>query len=140
MSPVPIRLDADAIALGSRIFQTATVAASPAAGAITTIASLTIDGDVQVTEGILIFGYAAFTVGTDGVSALTQIRRTNTTGTVIKASGALTVVAAQLHDAAIVGFDTGPTLPNQVYVLCLTVGSGSAESAVSAVTLAAVVI
>lgn len=136
----PLKLGAAVIALDERVFQTATVAASPTAGTETIIASLTLAADLVVTEGVLIFGYAAYTVGTDGVSGNLRIRRTDASGTIVKASGALTVVAAELHAPSIVAFDTGPTLPNQVYVLTLTVGSASAGSTVSAVTLAALVV
>lgn len=140
MPPDPIKLDAAVVSLGSRFFQTATVAASPAAGTITVVASLTINENLVVSEGVMLWAYGAFTVGTDGVSALWQIRKTDATGSIIKASGAKTVVAAQLHDEALSGFDSSPSLPGQVYALCLTVGSGSAPSTVSAVTLAALVI
>jgi hypothetical protein len=136
----PIKIGAATVALDERLFQTSTVAASPAAGTITVVATLTLNGDLVITEGVLLVAYAAYTVGTNGVTALWQIRRTDATGTIIKASGAKTVVAATLVDEAIVGFDTGAVLPNQVYALCATIGSGSAESLVSAVTLAALVI
>jgi hypothetical protein len=54
-------------------------------------------------------------------------------------TGAATVVATNLVTACI-GVDTSPTLPGQVYVLALTVGSGSAGSTVGFVRLAALVV
>lgn len=136
----PLKLDAAVVALGSRYFVSQTVAASPAAGTITAVATLTLTEDLVVTKGVMLWAYGAVTVGTDGVSLLWQIRQTGVAGTIIKASGAKTAVAATLVDESMNGFDTSPTLPNQVYALCLTVGSGSAPSTVSAVTLAALVI
>jgi len=138
--PEAIRLSADAIDLTPRVLRTATVVASPATTAETTVASLTISRDLSFTLGVVLFGYAAYTVGTAGVSVVVRIRRTNTTGTIIKASGAATRVAANLEADSIVGVDTGPTLPGQVYVLTMTVASASAESTVSAVELVAVVV
>lgn len=136
----PLKIGGAVVALNDRVFKSTTVAASPAAGAITAVATVTLNEDLVVTEGVLLIAHAAVTVGTDGVSLLWQIRQTGTSGTIIAASGAKTAVAATLVDETIIGFDASPTLPNQVYALCLTVGSGSAPSTVSAVTLAALVV
>ena len=83
---------------------------------------------------------AAFTAGTNAVSAKLDIRQTNTTGTLIATTGAQTVVATDLYASTVLGFDTGAVTPGQVYVLCLTMGSGSATSTVSAVYFEAVLI
>jgi hypothetical protein len=128
------------VALGDRVFRSATVVASPAAADETIIASVSIPQDIAVGLGILVQGFAAYTVGTDGVSANFRIRRTNVAGTIVKATGATTKVAAQLHTDSILGLDTGGALPNQVYVLTMIVASGSAESTVSAVELVAIVL
>lgn len=138
--PDPFKYGGAVVDMSPRLFHTATVAASPAAAAETIIATLTIPEDLGVVKGILLQGYCAFTAGTNGVSANVRIRRTDASGTIVKASGAVTVVAASLYDRSIEAFDTGPTLPGQVYVLTLTVASGSAASTVSAVTLMAQVL
>lgn len=138
--PDPIKLGAAGIDLSERVFRTATVAASPTDGTETVVASLTIAADLAVTEGILLTGYIAYTVGTSGVSGRVRVRRTSVAGTTIRDSGALSRTAAQLVESPIQIFDTGPTLPNQVYVVTLTVGSGAAASTVSAVELVALVV
>lgn len=140
MSPIPIRMSAEGIDLSPRFFQTATVTGSPAAAAETVIATLSLPDDLTAIEGVMLWGYASLTVGTDGASILTRLRRDSVSGSVIKASGATTATAAQLVDRDISGFDTGPTFPNEVYVMTLVVGSASAASTVSAVTLAALVV
>jgi hypothetical protein len=79
-------------------------------------------------------------VGTNGVTGLFEIRKTTNTGTLVGTTGALTVVATNLRSDSCIGIDTSPTLPGQVYVLALTVGSGSAGSTVGFVRLAALVV
>lgn len=141
MSPKdPFRFGAAGIDLSGRLFRTATVAASPADATETIVASLTIGEDLAVAEGVLLWAYAAYTVGTNGVSVLPRIRRTNAAGTVIIAGGAQTSVAANLDNQGIQGFDSSPSIPGQVYVLTLTVGSATAASTVSAVELVALVV
>jgi hypothetical protein len=140
MPAPPIRYDAAALDLSPRVFHTTTVAASPTAGTITTIASLTIPVDVALVKAIYLFGQASWTVGTNGVTGLLQIRQTDTSGTVVGTTGAATVVATNLVSQAVIGVDASPTLPGQVYVLALTVGSGSAGSTVGFVRLAALVV
>jgi hypothetical protein len=140
MPAPPIRYDAAALDLSPRVFHTTTVAASPTAGTITTIASLTIPADVALVKAIYLFGQASWTVGTNGVTGLLQIRQTDTSGTVVGTTGAATVVATNLVSQAVIGVDASPTLPGQVYVLALTVGSGSAGSTVGFVRLAALVV
>lgn len=138
--PAPIQLSAAGVDLTPRFVYSETVAASPAAGAITAVCVTPAIGDVAAVTGVQLFGWLAFTVGTNGISALVQIRRTGVAGTIIAASGALTVVAANLVSFNISGVDEAPTLPGQVYALCLTVGSGSAASTVSACNLTALVV
>lgn len=138
--PRPILISSTEIDLSSRFQQTQTVVASPGAGAITTIASLTISSDLVQASGIFLEAFAAYTVGTSGVSGLLQIRQTNTTGAVVASTGALTVVAGNLVAASCQGLDTAAVLPGQVYVVCLTVGSGAAASTVSAVSLFATIV
>lgn len=135
--PQPIRQNVADHDLSPRVAATKTVAASPAAAAETIIATLTIAsfGDLSIVSGIHLEGWAAFTVGTNGVSANARIRQTDASGTIIAATGALTVTAANLVAVPVLGFDATPGV--SVYVLTLTVGSGSAASTVSAVLLRA---
>lgn len=138
--PVGFKYSAESIDLAPRFAHTATVTGSPAAAVETIIATLTLNLDVAVSLGAMIWGYCAFTAGTNGTSANVKLRRTDASGTTLKASGLVNVTAAALYDRAITAFDTGPTLPGQVYVMTLTVTAGSAASTVSAVTLAALVL
>lgn len=138
--PAPIQYSAEHIDLSPRFFFSTTVAASPAAATETTICTLTVTGDLAVGKGILLSGWLAFTVGTSGVSATVKIRQTGTSGTTIAATGAQNVTAADIRSFAIQGIDTAGVLPNQVYVLTLTVGSGAAASTVSACNLSALVL
>lgn len=140
MSPQPIQYGGAELDLSARFFQSATVVASPAGAAQTIIASLTINEDIALMEGVLLVGYAAYTVGASGVSVQFRLRRTDTNGTVVKSSGLMTRVAGDLQADTIVGVDSGIAVLNQVYVLTMIVTSGAATSTVSAVTLAAFVV
>ena len=123
-----------------RNWRSTTIAASPAAATITTIATFTVTGDAAICSGVRLEGWAAFTAGTNAVSALLGIRQTSTTGALIASTGATTVAATDLYALSVIGFDTGAVTPGQVYCLCLTMGSGSATSTVSAVYFEAVLI
>lgn len=140
--PPPIRVAGDAVDLSTRFSETHTVAASPALAAITAVATLTLTQAVTLVTGIQLTGWVAFTVGTSGVSAKLDIRQTSTAGAVVATTGLTTVTAANLVETGCQGFDlqTAITLPNQVYVLCLTIGSGAAASTVSACQLTALLI
>jgi uncharacterized membrane protein len=137
--PDPIHFDASGIDLSSRIVASTTVAASPTAAVETIIASIDVPDTVPLVSGILVVAFAAFTVGTNGVSANLRIRQTDASGTVKAATGALTVTAANLVEANAVAFDTAPA-STRVYVATLTVGSASAGSTVSGVGLAAIAV
>lgn len=136
----PLRLSATGVDLSPRVQRTATVAASPAAGTETIIASLTISGNLATGLGIVLFGWCAVTAGTNAIGGQLQIRKTDASGSVLADSGAVTVVATKLYAPTIFGVDTAPSLPGQVYVLTLTMASGSAESTVSAAQLLAIVV
>lgn len=138
--PIPIRMSAEGIDLSPRFFFTEAITGSPATNAEVVVATLNIADDLTALEGVFLSAWVSLTVGTDGVSILTRIRRDSLTGTIIKASGATTATAAQLVDRAIEGVDEAPTFPNEVYVLTMAVGSASAASTVSAVTFSAVVV
>lgn len=140
MSPQGFKLSAATIDLSPRFATTATVAASPAAATETIIASLTVNLDVAVGAGVLIHALAAFTAGTNAVGGQLKVRKTDASGSTLVDTGAVTVVATKLYAPALHAWDTGPSLPGQVYVLTLTMASGSAESTVSAVRLSALVL
>ena len=138
--PEPIKMDSVFVDLATRVQSTQTVAASPTDATETVIATLTLSnfGDIQVTNGIRLHGWAAFTVGTNGVSANLRIRQTDVNGSVVVATGATTVTAANLVVREAIGKDATPG--KVTYVLTLTVGSASAGSTVSACHLGAIII
>lgn len=138
--PDPTRFDGLAVDLAGRVKRSATVTASPAAAAETIVATSPSVGAPAFGLGVLVIAYAAVTVGTAGVSLRWRIRQTDASGTVIKDSGAVTAVAAELRDELICGVDTSPAAQGQVYVLTLTVASANAASTVSAVEIVTVAI
>lgn len=139
--PAPaIKYDGHAVDLSGRFFNTSSVTASPTAATETIVATLTIGENVALQKAVFLFGSIAFTVGTAGVSANMKIRQTDASGTTLWASGATTVTAANLWEMQGLAVDTGATLPGQVYVITLTVGSANAGSTVSAVQLIGVVV
>lgn len=138
--PEPIKSNVIFEDLSARFQSTQTVAASPSAGTETTIATLTLANfnDIALVSGIRLEGWAAFTVGTNGVTANLKIRQTSSSGTTVVASGATTVTAANLLEMSVKGLDAIPGVG--VYVLTLLIGSGSAASTVSACDLRAILI
>ena len=138
--PQPIRESVSSIDLSTRFVSTTTVGASPTDNTETVIGTLTIAGfgDLYVTSGIRLRGWAAFTVGTSGVSANLKIRQTSVSGTTVAATGAVTETAANLDELTVLGTDAAPGV--KVYVLTLTIASGAAASTVSALQLAADII
>ena len=137
---LPLRLSAAGIDLSPRVLTTGTVVGSPTADAETIVASLTIPGNLVTSTGILLRGWGAFTVGTNGVSVNLRLRKTDVAGTILAATGAVTATAADLGALTVDGLDTAPVLPNAVYVLTAEVVSGSAASTFSAVRLSAIVV
>jgi hypothetical protein len=140
--PVPLTENAAGIDLSARVAATKTVAGSPALAAETIIASLALNTDEAIQSGVLLRGFAAFTVGTSGTAVTLRIRQTNVTGTVVATTGALTggIAAAALVAESILGFDAAPAVTGQTYVLTLQVTAGSAASTVSAVELDATIV
>src|SRR3954447_3904102 len=138
--PQPIAQSITNHDLSSRFQGTSTVVASPTANAETIIASLTLAnfGDIAVVSGIRLHAWAAFTAGTNGVSATLKIRETDASGTTVASTGAVTVVAASLYQLDALGADAAPGVVK--YVVTLTIGSGSTASTVSAVHLSATII
>ena len=139
--PAPaIRYDGHAVDLSGRIFSSTAITGSPAAASETIVCTLTIGENVSLQKAVYLFGSVAFTVGTNGVSANLKIRQTDTSGTTLWASGATTVTAANLWEMQGLAVDTAAALPGQVYVITLTIGSGSAASTVSAACLIGLVV
>lgn len=131
--PQPLQYDAAHLDLSGRFFHSSTVVGSPALAAETTIASVTISGDIAITKAAYVLTWCAFTVGTSGTSFRVRIRRDTIAGTTIADSGLVTATAANLVAPVVFGFDTTALGVAQVYVTTLTVTSGSAASTVSAV-------
>jgi hypothetical protein len=138
--PVPTAFTADRLDLSKRIVRSSVVAASPAAASETIVCTVTIPGDLSTFLGVLLFGIAAVTVGTSGTAVNTRIRQTDTSGTILYASGALPRAAGVLCNDAAIGVDVSPSSIGQVYVLTLTVTAGAATSTVSAAQLVAIVV
>lgn len=127
--------------LSTRIVSSTTVVASPAAGSETVIGSVTIPSGLNIITGVLLFGWAAFTVGTSGVSANLKIRQTSVSGTTLSATGATTggISAGNLVALDVGGIDTSPG-DAQIYKLTLLIGSGAAASTVTALQLVAIAV
>jgi hypothetical protein len=139
--PEPIRTNIIFADIGGRFQSTQTVQGSPiAAAAETIIGTVNIAGfgDTTLTSGIQFDAWAAFTVGTSGTAATLRIRQTNVAGTVVATSGALTVVAANLVQESVMGFDATPGVAT--YVLTLQITAGAANTTISAMTLQAILV
>lgn len=143
MVPDPISISGDRVDLTPRLRRSVVVVASPAAAAETIVCQTPAFGDIAVVTGVIVIAFVAFTVGTNGVSVNLKIRQTDANGTTIAATGVTNegvTAATQLGTRLAVGFDTAAVVPGQVYVATLTVGSGSAASTVSAVSLIAIAV
>jgi hypothetical protein len=138
----PIQLDGAEVDLSRRVKHSEAIVASPTDNTETIIATFTIADSFPVMAGVQLFGFAAFTVGTNGTACNLRIRQTNAAGSVVSATGAVTagIAATKLAEMDVQGFDAAIALPNQVYVLTLTVTAGSAASTVSAVQLLGLVV
>src|SRR6185437_17377 len=138
--PQRIRSDSINLDLSKRLPVTTTVGASPAGSSETIIGTLTIPSfaDIAVVSGIIVQGWAAYTVGTSGTAVTLKIRQTNVSGTTVASTGALTRAATNLAADDVNGFDSGAGAG--VYVLTMTVTGGAAASTVSALYLGAVII
>lgn len=137
MPGAPFTESALGIDLSQRIAGSTTVVASPTDNTETIIASVTTPGGLSYATGCFVVAFAAFTIGTSGVSGNLKIRQTSVTGTTITATGAVNAgvwAATQLTELVAWGLDTAPG-DSQVYKATLTVASGAAASTVSAVFL-----
>ena len=138
--PQPIQYDAGHLNLAPRFFHTSTVAGSPALAAETTIATLTISGDLAMLDAAHVLAFAAFTIGTSGTSYRLRIRRDTIAGLTIADSGLVNATAANLVAPMIYGFDTTALGVAQIYVCTLTIAAGAAVSTVSAVNMLTVAV
>src|SRR6266702_447776 len=135
----PIVTTARGLDLSSRIVTTTAVVTSPALAAETIIAQTAPLSNISVVSGVVLMGWAAYTVGTSGTAVTFKLRQTNASGTTVARTGAL---SGSQHGAAILsaddinGVDTAPAA-GQVYVLTMQVTNGAAVSTVSAVFLGA---
>jgi hypothetical protein len=138
--PVPITENGASVDISPRFPVTTTVAGSPAAASETVIATLTIPNfaNIPVVTGVLLQGWAAYTVGTSGTAVTLQIKQTNTSGSAVASTGALTRAATNLAADDVNGFDSGAGV--SVYVLTMTVANGAAASTVSKVFFGAVLL
>src|SRR5205085_11749864 len=101
--PIPIQLGAAGIDLSPRIFKSEVVVASPAAAAETIICSVVVQGDLSTALGIVLLGWATYTVGTNGTAVTFKIRQTDVVGATVTTTGAETAVAANLASKPILG-------------------------------------
>jgi hypothetical protein len=140
--PDPIRIAASGIDLSGRFVESVAVVASPAAAAETIIAQTAALPEEVLVSGVLLSGWAAFTVGTNGTAARLRLRQTNVAGAIVADTGALTggIAAAGLVALGVQGKDSSPAAAGQVYVLTLQVTAGSAPSTVSATSLRAIAV
>lgn len=136
MPTVPIQESAVSIDLSPRFGGSSSVLNSPIAAAAETVicsVSITDFASTAMVAGVRLQGWAAYTVGTNGVSATLRIRKTDINGAVVVSSGACTVTAANLVESSVLGSDATPGVGT--YVLTLQIGSGSANTTISAVHL-----
>src|SRR5690242_17284562 len=111
----PIRASALGLDLSSRFVVTTTVVASPTAAAETIIAQTAALGNYAVVQSVILSGWCALTVGTNGTAVRMRLRQTNVAGTVVGDTGALTggVAAANLLAQDVEGVDTAAVTPGQ---------------------------
>ena len=140
--PQPIRYDSISFDLSKRFCIYKTVDSSPATNAETVIATLTIPSfsDIAVVSGVIVSGWAAYTIGTSGTAATMKIRQTNVSGATVVTSGATTggIAAGNLVEQDVEGFDSGAGASS--YALTLTITGGAATSTVSALLLRAIIV
>ena len=140
--PLPIRYDSAGFDLSKRFQIYKTVDASPATNAETVVATLNLASfaDLSVVSGVIVSGWAAYTIGTSGTAATMKIRQTNVSGATVVTSGATTggISAGNLVEQDVEGFDAAPGIGS--YALTLTITGGAATSTVSAVLLRAIIV
>lgn len=128
--------------LTSRFVFSTSVVGSPAGSSETIIASVQLPSGLTVNSGVLIGGWAAYTLGTSATACELRVRQTNVSGTVVADTGAMTGghnSAGLLVADDVNGVDTSPG-DAQIYKLTLTVTGGAAASTVSKVLLFAIAV
>jgi hypothetical protein len=140
MATNPIQMGAAGMDLSGRYFESHAVAGSPAAAVETIICTLTLPRGLFINKGVFLDVLAAFTVGTNGTNGNLRIRQTDASGTIIYATGGVTMAAASLQNLGAQGIDQSPSTTGQVYVATLTITAGTAVSTFSAVSLFAIVV
>lgn len=126
--------------LSKRVQLSTTIVASPAGNAETAVASLTITDALSTALGVILIGGLTAPIGTSGVSTQLRFYHGTTSGTKIGDSGAILATAGDVQAPVWFGFDNAPVLPNQVYTMSLTVGSGAAATTISQLFLLALII
>jgi hypothetical protein len=131
--PDTFQLGARGIDLSGRLAFSNVVVASPAGNAETIIAQATLPGGLNLATGVLLNGWAAYTIGATGASCRLRLRQSTVLGTIVGDTGAMTGghnTAGQLVADDVNGLDTAPATP-ALYVLTLQVGGATGASAVS---------
>lgn len=138
--PADIKYSAAAVDLSPRVYFSNTVVASPTDATETIICTLTINQDVALQSGVLLFGFGATTQGASGTGVTLRLRRTNTSGTTVKSTGIIPLAAGVLGAFNVSGTDTGITPAGQVYVLTALHTANAAAATYSGVSLMAIVV
>lgn len=128
--------------LSSRFVFSTAVVASPAGASETIIGSVQLPSGLTVNSGVIVGGWAAYTLGSTPTSCQLQIRQTNVSGTVKANTGAMTGghnTAGFLVADDVNGVDTSPG-DAQIYKLTLTVAGAGSASTVSSVLVFAIAI
>ena len=128
--------------LSPRIVFSTTVVASPAGAAETIIGSIQLSSGLTLNQGVLIGGWAAYTLGSTPTSCQLRVRQTSVAGTVVADTGAMTAghtTAASLAADDVNGVDTAAA-DAQIYKLTLTVAGAGSASTVSKILLFAIAV
>ena len=128
--------------LTSRFVFSTTVVASPSGASEAIIGSVQLPSGLTVNSGVIIGGWAAYTLGSTPTSCQLRVRQTNISGTVVADTGAMTAghtTAASLAADDVNGVDTAPA-DAQIYKLTLTVAGAGSASTVSKLLLFAIAV
>ena len=118
------------------LYITNTVVASPAAAAETIIATVPVTTDGAVP--ILIVGWAALIVGTNGTAVTLRVRPDSATGTPSTSTGAIPAAAGTPVAIPILASFSASEMGARSFNLTAQITAGSATSTVSAVCLACI--
>jgi hypothetical protein len=140
VSTFPYQLASLSVDFKDRVFTDVTVDASPAAAAETIIATVGPLSALRADQSVVLFAFAAYTVGTSGTAGRLRIRRTDASGATKADTDAVAQTAAAKVELVAAGVDALGAVGGQVYVATLTITAGSAASTVSNVLLVAFVV